>query len=417
MTLDLTAYDPMLKEHYAPGVVANMAFQKNKAIGMMGKSQKRPGGGREWNQPIQYALPGGGSSTFATAIAASNNNSLYTAFKVTRKSHYRLAKVQNEAIEATADGDMDAFEPAFDEFDRAIQAEANYLNFRFFRSGGGYIGRVTNAAFATAVMTLDDAAGVWGVVKGDVLKVAGTDGTSGALRAGSLTVLSVQRTAGTITMTGNLSAGVAAIATNDYVFLDGDFGGSGTGLAPSGLADWIPDAAPSATTFYSVDRTTEPEMLGGVRVDGTDGRPLHELLVDMTVEIDNMGGEPNVVFAHPRALGSLTKQLEGKWTISQAEGARGAKMADIGYKGWTVTLEGHEITIYSDRCCRVKALYMLQLDTWTMFSAGPAPNFLQKRTGSIIKVSENYDGYESRIGEYVNFACKSPGWNAVGLTP
>jgi hypothetical protein len=57
---------------------------------------------------------------------------------------------------------------------------------------------------------------------------------------------------------------------------------------------------------------------------------------------------------------------------------------------------------------------MLQLDTWTMFSAGPAPNFLQKRAGSIIKVSENADGYEARIGEYYNYSCKAPGWNVNG---
>lgn len=414
--LNLTNFDPMIKEHYAPGPVMNMAAQKNKALGLLGKRNRKPsgqGGGKYWVQPIQFGLPGGGSVDFATALAALNNNSSYDAFQVTRKKHYRLGKVDNETIEATAEGNMDAFEPAFDEFDKVIEAEGNYLNFRFFRSGGGYIGRMTNTSFATTVMALDDAAGTWAVRQGDVVNLASTDGTSGALRVGSLTVASVQRRAGTITFTANISTGIAAAAANDYIFMAGDFQGSGTGSSASGLIDWIPDSDPGATSFYQVDRSLEPEMLGGLRVDGADGRPVHELLIDMVVEADNLGGEPDVCFMNPRAAGSLTKQLEGKWVIMKGAGY-GGKEIDIGYRGWQVTLEGHEVTIFTDRCCQVDHLWMLQLDTWTMFSAGAAPNFLQKKAGSIIKVSETSDAYEARVGEYYNFACKAPGYNVNG---
>lgn len=400
----------MLKEHYAPGMVVNMAFQKNKATGLLTKRNRKPsgeGGGKYWVQPIQYADPGGGSSDFGTANAVTSGESLFVAFQVTRKKHYRVAKVDNEVIEATSEGNVDAFEPAFDEFDRAMRAEGNYLNFRFFRGAGGSIGRMTNSSFATAVIALNDAAGVWAVRKNDVLILSATDGT-GSIKAGSLTVASVQRRAGTITCTGNISTGVASAAQNDYIFLAGDYN-----LAASGLSDWCPDSAPSATSFYGVDRTAEEEMLGGCRVDGTDGRPTHELLIDMVVEADNLGGEPDVVFANPRALGTLSKQLEGKWVIMKGQGY-GGQEADIGYRGWQVTLEGHEVTLFSDRCCQVKRLWMSQLDTWTMFSAGVAPNFITKRAGSILKISETSDSWEGRIGEYFNFANRAPGYTVNG---
>jgi len=420
MALDLTSFDPMLKEHYAPGVVANLAYQKNKALGMVNKSNRKPGGGREWVQPIQTTLPGGGASVFATALNAltGTNASQYAAFQVKRARHYRIGRVDNETIEATADGDMDAFEPAFDEFDKLMQAEGNYLNFRFFRSRSGHIGRMTNTSFATTVMTLDDAAGTWGLVKNDtVILSAGAGDTIQTIKTGTLVVASVQRSAGTITFTANISTGIATAATNDFVFLNGDAitnAAATNGLAPAGLIDWFPDTAPTSTLFYNVDRSPEPELLGGIRVDGTDSRPIHELLVDMVQEVDNIGGEPDVVFANPRALGSLTKQLEGKWVVDQAAGYGGKKMADIGYRGWQVTMEGHELTIYSDRCCQTKRVWMLSMDTITMFSAGAAPNFLQKRAGSIIKVAELADAYESRVGEYMNFSCKAPGWNVNG---
>lgn len=410
MALDLTKFNPMIKVHYANGPVANLAYQKNKAIGLMAKRNRKPqgqGGGSFWAQPIQIGLPGGGSSDFATALAATNNNSDYGVFQVTRKTHYRLGKVQNEVIEATADGDMDAFEPAFDEFDRVIEAEGNYLNFRFFRTSGGSIGRMTNSAFATTVITLDDASGVWALKQGDVVNLSGDDGVT-AIRAGSLTVASVQRAAGTITTTVNISAGVAAAAQNDFIFLAGDFG-----QAASGTKDWVPDTAPGATPFYGQNRSTEPEMLGGIRVDGTDGRPVHELLIDMVTESIQMGAEPDVCFMNPRAAGTLSKQLEGKWVIMKGQGYDGDE-AEIGYRGWQVNLEGLDVTIFTDRTCQVNRLWMLQMDTWTMFSAGPAPNFLQKRAGSIIKVSEGSDSYEARVGEYYNFSCKAPGWNVNG---
>lgn len=409
MSLNLSNYDPMIKVHYAPGPVLNMATQKNKGMGLINKrNRKTEAGGKFWFQPIQISLPGGDSSDFATAMAASNNNSGYGGFSVTRKNHYRLAKVDNQTIEATADGNMDAFEPAFDEFDRNIEAEGNYLNFRMWRTSGGYIARVTNTNLASNVITLDDAAGVWGVVKGDVLVLSSTDGTTGFVETGAMTVVSVQRSAGTITVDQNISAAVPTASTNDYIFKKGDFG-----LAASGFADWCPDVAPTSALFYGQDRSVEPELLGGVRVVATTGQPTHEVLIDMVQQLDNLGAEPDVCFAHPFALGSLTKQLEGKWVIMKGQGYDGEE-AEIGYKGWQVTMEGHEVTIFSDRTVQTKRLWMSQLDTWTMFSAGMAPGFLQKRAASILKVSENADGYEARVGEYYNYSNKGPGYTCNG---
>ena len=415
--LDLTAFDPMMKEHYSPFEVARMAMQRNRATGMLAKSQKKMVGGREWVQPIMTALPGGGSSTFATAVTnAVNNISSYKNFNVTRRSHYRIAKVDNQAIEATATGDEDAFESAFDEFDNGIEAEGNYINFRFFRTQAGEVGfgdGLYNVATVNAAFK--DASSMWGIRQGEVIKASATIGS--ALRAGSLTIATVNRVAGSYTTTVAGTAGIAALVNTDFIYLDGDGQNGGTALAASGLADWIPDATPSATLFYNVDRTTESDYLGGIRIDGTDGRSVSNLLVDAVAAVDNIGGDPDVVWMNPFTFGTLAKQLEGKWVMTSAVGYDGKKMANVGYTGFRVNLNGHDLTIYTDRCCPVKRIYVLTWSSWCMFSAGPAPNFLQKRAGSIIKVSEGNDGYEARIGEYYNFSCKAPGYNCVILLP
>src|SRR4051812_9454357 len=320
----MASADAALKQHYAAGPLLNMAAQQNTLYGILSKKNKRTttdGRGRSWTQPIRISYPGGGSTDFATAMAATNNASGYGVFTITRKSHYRKAQMSTELIEAT-EGMEDAFEDMIDELDRGIEAEANYLNFRLFRSQGGSSGVMPNAAFATTVLQLLDPADAWAFVKNDVINLAATDGTSGAIRSGTLTVASVQRSAGTLTTTANISTGIAAAAQNDNVFLAGDF--LTTNSALSGLRDWCPDAAPTSTLFYGQDRSIEPEMLGGLRVDAsTTGAPVHEVLIDMLAKADQFGANLDVIVMHPLATADLTKQLEGKWVIIKAQGYDG----------------------------------------------------------------------------------------------
>src|SRR5689334_13860050 len=145
-SLSLSDFDPVLKDHYSTMGVQQLYFQENQALGMLAKnSQKKTDvGGKKWVQPFSFALPGGGSSTFATAMASAANTSLYEAWEVTRVNHYRKAAVDGHTIEASATGDYDAFEPAFQEFDRGMEAESNWINYRFFRGRGGASGRLAN---------------------------------------------------------------------------------------------------------------------------------------------------------------------------------------------------------------------------------------------------------------------------------
>jgi len=43
---DLSVLDPVVKEHYSPFELARMAMQKNKATGMLAKSQKKTNAAR-----------------------------------------------------------------------------------------------------------------------------------------------------------------------------------------------------------------------------------------------------------------------------------------------------------------------------------------------------------------------------------
>ena len=417
MTLDTTTFASMLKQHYAPGVVQNISYSENRGWAAIGKARHKSAGGSGYVQPIGTALVGGGSSTFATANNFTSGNSTYGAFTVTRAKHYRVPKIDNELIEATLTGSEDAFEKATLEVDKGIKAESNWLNFRMYRSKGGAIGRMTNTSFATAVMTVDDPAALFAVQKNDVLQLASTDGTSGAVRSGSVTVLSVQFPSqasgtGSITLTGNIVAGVSACAANDYVFLSGDFG-----LAPAGFADYIPDTtAGAATTLFGLDRSVD-NRLGGAIVDGTNSS-VYELITDMLTATSMYGGTTNgmrTIFVSPFAVGDLVKQLDGKWSVQQAAGFNGEKCAQVGYDAVEFSMMGLRAQLIIDRMCPVNRIYGVDLDDWCFFHAGAAPQFLlQKQTGQILKPSESSDAWECRIGEYGNFVTSAPHKNIVG---
>lgn len=417
MTLDTTAFDAMLKDHYAPGEVENVGYDSNPAFALVRKKRGKLVGGRKWIQPVGTRLVNQGSSDFTTANAATTNQSKHDAFEVTRAKHYRIAKIDNELIEATSTGDEDSFEPAMDEIDKCIRAEGNWANFRFYRSKGGAIGRMSNTSFATTIMTVDDPAALWAVSADDVLALSATDGTTGSVKGGNITVSSVQHPApggtATITLSGNIVAGVATCAANDYIFLKGDFG-----LAPAGLADYVPDnATAAATTLFAFDRSVS-NLLGGAIVDGSS-MSISELITDMVSAHVSYAGEgaggAKVLFAHPFTLGNLSKQLDGKWIVMQAASFEGGKSASIGVRAFQVNLMGVECNVVADRMCPVKRLYMIDLDGWVMFHAGMFPGFLTKKQGTLLKPSETADAWECRTGGYLNYCTKTPHCNVVGL--
>jgi hypothetical protein len=413
----------MLKEHYSPGEVENIGFDGNACFALMKKKRQMLVGGKKWIQPVGTSLVNRGSSTFSTANGASgggvaNNQSNYDAFEVERAAHYRVARLDNQTLEASDTGKIDAFEPAIDEVNRCIKAEGNWANFRMYRGRGGWIGRMTNTAFNTTAITVDDPAALWAVSKNDVIRFSSTDGTSGALRAGSLTVASVVHPApggtGIINVTANIDPTITGPTTNDYIFLDGDFG-----AAPAGFSDYVPDtAAEAATTLFGFDRSVD-NRLGGARVDGRS-MSIHELITDMVSVHVSFSGEyasgRKTLFAHPFTLGNLSKQIDGKWIIMQAASYEGGKSASIGVRAFQVDMMGVQLNIIPDRMCPVKRTYLIDLEAWTLFHTATFPHFLLEKYGNgVLKPSETLDGWETRVGGYLNSCTKSPQSNVVGL--
>ena len=142
MSLDLTSFQPVLKQHYTDMRIENMVYKDNPFLAMVPKYESF--GGENLKLPIKYGIPQGRSATFATA-QANKTNSQYKAFLLTRSRDYSLASIDNETIEASK-GNSNAFlEAATTEIDGAIESCTRALAIDLYGNGSGSRGQSTGS--------------------------------------------------------------------------------------------------------------------------------------------------------------------------------------------------------------------------------------------------------------------------------
>lgn len=397
MSLDLVSFAAALKEHYTNDRVENMVYQDNPLLAMMPKMEDF--GGKNLPIPIIYGNPQGRSATFSNAQANKTNSQLKD-FVLLRSRDYSLASIDNETLEASK-GNANAFlEAATVEIDGAIHSAARSLAIAMYGSGSGSIGQVANTTFATTTLQLLDIESVTNFEVGQTLQVSATDGT-GSVRSGTLVVNGVDRDLGTVRMTQNLSTGIAAIATNDYISVQGDYA-----LKVKGLLAWLPSTAPTAgDSFFSVDRSSDASRLAGIRFDGS-AMPIEEALIGAAARVAREGGKPDYCFMSYTKYADLEKALGSKVQYIDMK-----VNPEIAFRGITINGPRGSIKIVPDQNCPSDRAFMLQMDVWKLYSLGKAPKILDTDGLKMLRDS-NADSVEVRVGYYAQVGCRGPGFNS-----
>lgn len=400
MVLDLTAFDPILKSHYVKKRIWHLAELKNPFYSKVSRNKKA--GGKHIVQPIDFENPTGGSADIAKAIS-NTGASNYEDFVITRSKNYQVALIDNETIHASMENE-NAFLPALKEISKAFKAAGRRDAWQLYRTSGGAKGRLESGTTLTgAVANLDDHADAFNFQVGEKVAFAENNGT-GALRDSGavLTVSAIDRENGQITFSANLNT-VTGIADTDYMFADGDFGANA-----AGLGSWLPtDRSVLTTAYFGVTRSEDEDRLGGIYRDST-GEPIDEALQKLTASVAKHGGAPDYAFMNPETLSDLLLIVGAK---SRYEMTVVKGQAQIGFKGFNIVAGGREITCVGDVNCPTNLLYVLQMDTWTLHSAGESPMFLDR--DGLLQRSTNADSYEVRVGGYRNLGCSAPGYNGV----
>ena len=402
MALDMTSFEAALKEKYTADAVENLVYMDNPFLALVPKLEDF--GGELWKVPLIYGDPQNASATFSQAASTDTDAGL-KAFLLTRVKHYSLAKIDNETILASK-GNANAFmEAATVQIDGAINTLSRRLAVALYRDGFGSIGNIDSTVTGTT-LTLSNSNDITNFEAGMVLVFAASSGADALRDSGdSVTVTAVNRSAGSMTVTPNLS-GISGLTAGDFIFIKGNRQDSATPtrLMISGLEAWDPASAPSSSSFFGVDRTTDVTRLGGLRYDAS-GVPVEEALIEAASRVAREGGKIDHFFMNYSKFAELQKALGSKVQYVDLK-----VNPEVGFRGILVNGPRGPIKVIPDQNCPSNRIFGVQLNTWKLGSIGKAVRVINTDGLTMLRVTDA-DQVQVRYGSYSNLACKAPGWN------
>ena len=410
MTVNQTSFAGLLKRHYSPDKVLNLAYKNRPFLGLVPK--KKDWGGSSYDVPMIYGDPVAGRSQ-SISNASTNRSSAQVrneVFVLTSAPNYSEVPIAGETIASSrANGGRDVFINAVQSsVQGAINGLANDLAFALFRDGSGARGQIKIGSTVTAAttITLEQAKDAHYFEVGMVI-VAGSGSDGSNIKQvnsvdNSLSITGVDRQAGTLTF----SAAVDSFSANDwaaadYLFVQGD-----PTAKISGLGDWLPTGTPAA--LFGVTRTTDRSRLAGlvVAAQGT----IEETLIEAMSEVSLNGGEPTHCFMHHSDLAALTRELG-----SQVQRGDAGK-AGLGYQSIMLYGPNGLVACVADRGCPKGRAYMLDMSTWLLASRGETM-FIDMDDGQKFDRIDGSDAVVVRVKSYSQLGCRAPGYNATITLP
>lgn len=403
--LDLTAFDAALKQHYTDDRVEDMVYARNPFLALVPKMENA--GGRNIPIPIIHGNPQGRSKTFSNAqTRAEATSTLVKDFLLTRVKDYSLATVDGETLEASK-GDANAFiSAATTEMDGAINSLTRSLAIGLYRGSSAALGQVSAEPTENAgdfTITLKDAEDVTNFEVNQMIVIYSAE-SGGSIRTSDgsddeWVIESIDRSAGTITLTGTYDAS-GTIAADDYLFVEGD-----RGLGISGLASWLPSAAPSGgESFFGVDRSVDRTRLAGLSYDASSA-PIEEALIEGASKVGREGGYIDHYFMSYAKFSELKKALGSK--VQYVDLAANAR---VSFRGVMVDGDDGPIKCIPDQNVQGNRIWGVCMKMWKLYSIGKAVRPVGHDGNTWLRQSSD-DGVEVRYGFYGNLGCRAPGYN------
>lgn len=399
---DMTAWDNSLKIYYEDRPVQDLVYKNHPFLTLVPKNPNFRG--KSMPIPIIHGRPQGVSATFSNAQSNATATQI-AEFLLTRKKHYGVATIDGETLLASQGNEFAFLDAATTEIDQTAKSVGDALSRSLFRTSDMSIGRVNNSSFSTTSLDLVSDGDALNFEVNMKLVTSGTQ-SGGSVRSGSLTVSAVDRdaTSNQVTTSANLSAGISAIAQNDFIYVEGNYD---NGIA--GLADWLPASAPGGSdSFFGQNRSTDPTRLAGQRVAASATR--EESLISGLGRAAREGGAPDHIFVSMTDFIALEKELES--TVQREVDDE----TGMGYRSLEMYAPYGVAKIIPDKDCPAGIAYALQLDTWSLNTIGEPVSIIDVDGNRMLRQSSD-DGVEIRVGFYGQLACNAPGFNArIALT-
>jgi hypothetical protein len=405
-----TTFDALLKQIWPQSDIYDLLYENMPAYALVRKST-------DFFEKIRNIAVGFGATQGAGADFTMAKNSKAAskevAFQVTTVSYYSLFSVTRKLIRQSQNK-RGAIAAALErESTLALKTWKRDMGILLFGNGGGALGTVSSGQ-TTGTVTLGTTSDVRKFEIGMTLQVSSDDGspTSPAgVRTGFVTVKSVDRLNGTVTITSgnwNDPGNIPAVAGSDSIFRAGNYAG-----CIKGFSGWLPSSNPTGgDSWFAIDRSQDPFRLGGVRKTVTGLSP-REGLMTAAMEGFNNGGAPTHEFRHTADYLNLQLELQSSGNLYvQKEMAEkpGDQVFGMPFEGVMVMGPTGPIKIFPDYNCTQGTSYMLQFDTWTLAGTGDFP-YIDAQDGNRILREESADAYEGRIVGDLQLYCEAPGYN------
>lgn len=315
-----------LKELYKDDkeYMKDLVYKENPFLALVPKDESPDGfAGKYIPVPLEYGVPQGRSHTFSNAQGNQTATQL-ASFFVYVIQDYQLVTITNLLMEQTKSNAGAFVDAAKLQMDGGFRNITNNIAFELFGSGTASrgISKSTSTQSGTTVggtvLPLTNANQIVAFEVGMTLVASATDG--GAPSTDFVTITSVDRANGIVAGTASaaiLSANWAIGTGSAYLSVQGDLPATGattTGsfLALSGLAAWIPTATPSSTdNFWGVNRSADPTRLAGLRYDATS-YTIEEGMTNALAFANREGAKPDIAVMDFASYAALVNALGAK---------------------------------------------------------------------------------------------------------
>jgi len=408
-----TTFDGLLKNVFDHDKVMNLIYDDNVFLNMVPKFTEYRGDA--YKVPVIFGGNNAIGASFSTQQAqAQSSSQKTTAFLLQNQpSMYGVCQWSRQLMEqsATVEG---AFEQvAKVNLENVLRQFGNQIATTLYRSGYGDQGQVASTVGGVAwtnglsTLQLQSLTDIYNFEVGMTIQFSNTQG--GTVRTGTIVITGVDEDNAILTFGGAISSSITGAAIGDYLYVNGNAANGaavGSLLVPTGIEGWIPAQVPSASdSFFGVNRSQDGR-LSGRRLNGTAGQSIEQLLIVGAQKLAAVGGRPDVAFMSFNNFSKLLMEQQGR-TINYSDGD---KTLGLNYRGIKLQTAAGPVEVIPDRTCPGNRIYMLQMDTWQLATAGKMVQVVDDDGLQILRVY-NADAFESRYALYGNLVCRGPGYN------
>jgi hypothetical protein len=397
----------ILKTQYEPKL--GIAFYKKAPLAAQMRKENDFGGNNN-RISLRFGAPQGGSFQFTVAQANASPSS-DVGFMLTPSNDYQVSGIAGQAIAMGDGSEKTIYNALKGEQEGSMRNITRSLQIAMWRNGGGARSQGNSSYTITGkVATLAQSADIVGFEVGMRCDFSADDGYNnggtlgGVRKGGPLTVVAVDRVAGTVTFDQAISPTLQGVTNADYIFRQGDYG-----LGCAGVGKWLPSTAPTTgDSFFGVDRSVDATRLGGLRYKGNGGNK-EETLVDAAELASREGAEDLAGFVNNLDRADIIKSMGTRVRYDSSKSSEG----DIGFRSVNIDGPDGDIPIYSDINVPRGTFFLLSMGDWSLKSAGGVPRLLDFDGNKMIREANN-DGYQWRMGGYFQVGCDAPGESMQG---